>query len=99
MGLFDRLVGDTAGDKLGVHAFCAALREWEDGQITRADIIVAFALTAEDEADLDWLKGKYLAAADHAVFIDVVEAILILGEEALLGYEVRANFVARVNTL
>lgn len=59
--MWERITGEESGQatpKIRVHAFMAALGEWERGRMTRAQVIAAFALTAQDEADLDELFGK-----------------------------------------
>lgn len=60
MGLFARL---TALDetKILVHRFGAALREWADGGLTRAEVIAMFNLTGDDVTQLDALRATYQA--------------------------------------
>ncbi|MFQ5774184.1 MAG: hypothetical protein ACE5GS_06690 [Kiloniellaceae bacterium] len=101
--LFDRLVGNLssaeADRKIPVHAFTAALQEWQDGAIARADVVAGFGLVAADDADLDWMKARFAASADKAHFVSVLEQALILAESRLFGYNVKATFAARINGL
>ena len=98
MPLFEKLVG-SEDPKLAVHQFVAGLHDWEDGVSTRAEIISAFGLSVADEVDLDWLKSKYLASSDKKHFIIVLEGCLCLGEQNLLGYDIKTNFIARITGL
>lgn len=60
MGLYDRWVADSeTGQKIRVHSFSAALRELARGAVTKAQVVAAFSLTAEDEAELDLIIGAY----------------------------------------
>ena len=98
MALHARLVG--SGDNgIAIHAFSAALREWQVGALSRAQIVATFDLTSGDESDLDFIKGKFQASADKEAFGQSVETVLILGEARLFGYDDEATFVARVTVL
>jgi hypothetical protein len=57
MGLYERLIG-TAGPKIHVHTFMAALGEIERGKMSRAQIIAGFGLSASEETELDTLTAK-----------------------------------------
>jgi hypothetical protein len=57
VALIDRLLA-TDATKIPVHAFMAALGEAERGKLTRQQAIDAFALGAEDLAELDALIAK-----------------------------------------
>ncbi len=99
MALYERLVLPTTADpKIPVHQFMAAVAEAVRGQVTRAQIITAFGLRVEDEADLDFLITKVgtLAVAEKFEFTRVLHDILLLGETGL-AYNTRALFTARVN--
>ncbi len=105
MALLDRIVG-WAGDagtplpegkeKIAIHAFQAALAEWQDGGVIRADLVAAFAITADEESDLDWLKGRYAAASDKNRFAKVVDNVLLLAEAGHM-YTTKAAIQARLN--
>jgi hypothetical protein len=60
MALFARI---TAGDatKISVHRFGASLRQMAAGQLTRQQVIDAFALTGSDVTELDALMATYTA--------------------------------------
>lgn len=98
MALFESLVGIEA-PKIGVHGFVAALREWQDGALTRADIVAEYGLDAGDDADLDFLKNTLAASAYQPKFVAVLEQVLVLGEEKRFGYEVKTTAVARINSV
>ena len=98
MSLFTRLTKPAEDEKkIPVHQFIDALREWDDGAVTRAALIAAFGISVDEETDIDWLKSRYVASANKEKFTQVVEGILRLGERGLLGYDVAATFTARVN--
>jgi len=98
MALFDRIVGVPGTTKISVHNLSAAFREWEAGKVSRADIIAAFALQADDLTQLDQLKAIYAgkSAEKKAEFVDLFEAIGLLAETHLLGYDDLATFTARL---
>jgi hypothetical protein len=60
MALFARI---TAGNetKISVHRFGAALRQMAAGQLTRQQVIDAFALTGSDVTEFDALMATYTA--------------------------------------
>jgi hypothetical protein len=86
MGLVDRLYHTTqdpaVGGKIGVHAFMAAMGELERGEVTRAQIVTAFNLSAEDETELDALisAGQAMPAAERFKFSQALHDVLLLGE-------------------
>lgn len=94
MSLLDRLIGSEA-PKIGVHQFQAALAEWEDGALTRAEVIAAFAIGAAEETELDWLKARYQAATDKERFKKVLDNVLLLAEAGLV-YDTPAKVQARL---
>lgn len=113
MALFEKLVG-TEEPKLPIHTFAGSLHLWAKGVISRADIVASYGLNGDDEADLDFLKGRYDAiptvtptggrgaskAADKTDFIATIEMLLIHGEDGgRFGLDDRAAFVAAVNQL
>ena len=82
MGLYERW---TAVDetKISVHAFGAALSELARGSITKAQLISAFSLSAEDETELDAIIAVYTAlgpAVDKVRFIGKLEDVMVLCE-------------------
>lgn len=62
MGLYERWTNSgEAGPKIPVHAFAAALRELTRGSVTKAQLVAAFALTSEDQTELDAIIATYQA--------------------------------------
>ena len=62
--------------------------------------MASYDLDASDEADLDFLKSKYDAAADQVNFIATLEMLLIHGEDGgRFGLGNRTTFVAAINQL
>lgn len=94
MSLINRLTG--VEEKLPVHQFYAALAEYADGQITKANIVSYFGLSAGDEADLDWLIARYGDATDKQKFLEVTHRIFILAEGEAPGYTTEAALQARI---
>jgi hypothetical protein len=88
MGLYARMA-PQAPNKIGVHRFGAALREWAGGGLTRQQIIDAFALTGSEVTDLDALQASYTALPANnvtavlakAAALDRMEDVFILVEE------------------
>ena len=85
MGLYQRwtATGENATNKINVHAFGAALREFARGQITKAQIVAAFDLDAQDETQLDAIIATYQAlpnAAAQAKGMQAFESAMILAE-------------------
>jgi len=98
MALLDRVIG-TQEPKLPVHQFCAALREWSDGAVTRVQVISAFDISVEEAIELDWLRSKYQASLKQDVIASVFEGIMALAERGLLGYDNKATIIARINSI
>lgn len=53
MALFHRISKEAEGNKIPIHQFSAAIREYMRGRMTRAEIISAFNLLADDTPGLD----------------------------------------------
>lgn len=87
MGLFNRITASD-GSKIGVHRFGAALRQFAAGQLTRQQIIDAFALAGADVTELDALTATYVAmgtgnaasAFAKAAWLDRMEDVFLLCE-------------------
>lgn len=79
MSLLTRLIGtNTSGDKLPVHQFMAGLAEYKRGAVTKAQIVAAFDLSADEATALDeWLTNLDADTIDRALIHDV----LMLAEE------------------
>lgn len=112
MSLFNQLLKvDDAGEDenqgdsgVGVHGFCSGLYQWAEGiemdgvPITRA-IVESELGIAPGDVDLTWLKSKYDASTDKAIFIAKVEQLLFSGEARKFGRHIKGNFVAAVNSI
>jgi len=96
--LLNRLSGEVA-PKLPVHQFWAALSEWTFGEVSRQDVIDAFGIQANEEADLDWLFTKYTASSDKPAFLHLIHSLFILAEVGYFGYNVKATMTARINAI
>jgi hypothetical protein len=83
MALIDRIDHSTdRDDHISNHAFSAAIYFWAKGDITRAQVIAAFTIAAEEETQLDQLAAYYgtLSVPDKQEFHSRVEAAGILLE-------------------
>lgn len=98
MSVIDRLIG-TEEPKIPVHQFWAGFQELYEGAITFTEFTAAFIISAEEEAEMLALKGLVDASADPYNFLQHVHSLFVLAEVSLLGYEVRATLLARVNQL
>lgn len=108
MSLIDRLGGPFTFPvpedfkKLGINAFWALLYELAQGQVTKAQIVNYFELDAAEEAELDWIVGRYNAqpnATAKAKFVELMQVILMLAESRVPGYTSNAEIVARINAI
>jgi hypothetical protein len=88
VGLFARVTAqDTT--KIHVHRLGAALRQWAAGQLTRQQIIDAFAFTGSEITELDALRATYDAMPTNntantfakAAWLDRLEDVFLLCEE------------------
>ena len=83
--LYDRIRGTCNGGsaetdcKIPVEAFNMSLLGWADGLFTKADIVAAFSLTAEEVGPgdgtvitLDDMRDWYLASTNKVLFIFVM---------------------------
>ncbi len=79
------------------------MSEWADGAtgFSRATIISAFGLKADDEVELDALKAIYAAAntdAKRRRLLKVFDNIMMLVNDNELGfYQTKAEISARLN--
>lgn len=89
MSLFNRIApGATSDTKISVHRFGAALRQWAAGQLTRQQVVDAFALTTAEQTELDALRVSYdalgtgnaAAAFAKAARLNFMEDVFILVE-------------------
>lgn len=92
--LVQRLVGDLTPieevtlqqTKINIHAFTGALGELKRGKVTRADLITAFQLNAQQESQMDGLIARFQASTEKTEFVRVLKDLLYMGEaELVLG--------------
>jgi len=113
VSMFIRLVGgnvstpypsasDNNEHKISGHDFLAALQVWDNGEITKIDLVNSYNLThANDSGDLDDLKGWYDSATKQDKFVQVLEQRIVLardkrssfGRDGRFGYAVKATFI------
>lgn len=105
MALIDRLAGigdpETA-QKLAVNTFHSLLYELSAGQVTKGQIVSYFDLDAGEEAELDYLIGRYNAQPDSAAkgrFVELMRVIFILAEAQVPGYSENSQIVARIEAI
>lgn len=87
MSLFARITAQDA-TKIRVHRFGAALRQMAASQLTRQQVIDAFALTGSDVIEFDALIATYTAmgtgnaaaAFAKAAWLDRMEDVFLLCE-------------------
>jgi hypothetical protein len=99
MSLIDKLAGIDRPNKLAVHTFYAALAEFAAGEVTRAQIVSYFNLSAEDETELDFLIAAYTNAPNNRKqeFLEFIHRLFMLAEERTPGYQTNAEITARIN--
>ena len=101
MSLLDRLRG-TESPRINAHGFQAALSEWADGAtgFSRATIITQFALTADDEVELDILKAHYNSANTNAKKLRLRKTLdnilMLIGDRDLTFYPTNAEVNTRL---
>ena len=87
MGLYQRIEPNSV-NKISVHRFGAALRQWAAGELVRQQVVDAFALDASDQTDLDALVATYNAMQTNnannaflkAAWLDRMEDVFLLVE-------------------
>ena len=108
MSLIDRLGGIAPSPvpedfkKLSLDTFWACLYELSQGKVTKAQMVAYFELDATEEAELDWIIGRYNAqpnATAKAKFVELMRVILMLAESGVPGYTTNADLVARINAI
>jgi hypothetical protein len=86
MSLYSRIRAGEGAAKIPVHPFSAALGEWAEGQITRQNVIDAFALSAGEQTEIDALAATYASkpsAAAKVGYLWQLERAFILVEAGL----------------
>lgn len=108
MSLVDRLAGIAPSPipedfrKLAVSTFWGCLYELAQGQVTKAQMVSYFELDATEEAELDWIIGRYNAqpnATAKAKFVELMHVLFMLAESGVPGYTTNADLVARINAI
>ena len=101
MSLLNRIRG-IESPRISAHGLQAMLFEWADGAagVSRATIISQFGLTAEDEVELDLLKGHYNSANTLAKKMRLRTALdsvfMIIRDRDLTLYSTNAEVNARL---
>ena len=93
--LLERISGESETvDKIGVHSFVGDVALWAIGApgFTRASIISEYAITAEQESELDALVTAYQAATNKVLFIWFLERLMIQAEEGRRDMTTPATF-------
>lgn len=96
--LYERLFPDDGADNIPIHAFHAAIVDYMAGHTTRTQIVNAWALDAEAQADLDVLLAAVNALPalnDKLRFITEMDAVNKLAA-ADLKYNTRAAYATRL---
>ena len=102
MSLLDRLKG-VESPRISAHGFQAAMSEWSDGAagFSRATIITEFALTVDDEAELDVIKAIYDSANTNAKKQRLLKAfdsvVMLASDRDNSFYKDNASITARLN--
>ncbi len=73
---------DNDESKISGHDFIAALQMWDNGEISKVDVVAHYNLThVDDGGDLDDLKAWYVAATKRDKFANVLEWRIILARD------------------
>ena len=102
--LFERLIGkdlpaNPAADetKIGIHAFCAVIGEWQRGKVTGGEAAAMFDLSASQVTQVQVFKDLLNAAPDKKEFIRVFKDNLYAGEQNLdARFTTQATVLARL---
>jgi hypothetical protein len=96
--LFERLYPTGQGESsIGVHYLRAALGDYATGNTTKAQIVSAFSLDSEAEADLTVLCNAIdsKAALGKAAFLLELHDVMMIAESGL-KYATKAAFKTRM---
>ena len=98
VALLDRLTSSGEGpDRIPIHGFVSSLYEWAAGAVTRAQVIAAWSITAEEETELDWLQARYVEApaGKKISLLRVIKNVLYLGElDKMTSAQVQARIAS-----
>ncbi len=80
--LVERITGSNIepGEKIGLHAFLAALNEFKRGKVTQTELISAFALTPAQTNQATTLVGLLNSSTEKTEFMRVFKDLMYLGE-------------------
>lgn len=83
--LYDRLTAtaESGVTKIPVHAFSCALREWSRGAVTKAQVVNAFNLDSNEQAQLDAIASTYQAKPNQAAkddYLVKIHDVFVLSE-------------------
>jgi len=97
MSILDKIIG-TEKPRCAVHFLYSALAELAEGEITRAQMITYFELSAAEEVELDFLIAEYQSAANNRKqeWLVTLHRILMLAEGKAPGYSTPADVQARI---
>lgn len=101
MSLLNRLRG-VEQPRINAHGFQAALSEWADGAtgFSRVTIISQFALSTDDETELDILKAHYDSANTNAKKLRLRKTLdnilMLIGDRDLTFYPTNAAVNTRL---
>jgi hypothetical protein len=96
MALIDRLENSSVGGNLPAHEFTDSLFLWAIGEITRTNVVNAWALDATDQIQLDEMAATYSGLAgkdDKNEFISKVEAVIRLLQAQKITKTQAKNFI------
>lgn len=96
--LYERLVDGGDETKIPIHGLVAMMRDVKLGNLTVADIIAAFSLTASQQTDAQTLYTAFNTAGDSDAFMGKIFSHLAGAEIGLHSYyTTEANFWTKVN--
>ena len=101
--LYERLTGvsnDPNLDKIGLHAFKELLHDFNRGNITSADIVSSFNLTAAQTAEATTMYQKSNLVSNKSAYFEQLFGYLVLAESGTLSniYN-ETSFWAWVNSI
>lgn len=92
MALYERLMGIET-PKIPVHDFYSMLAERKRGQVTNAQVIAAFSLSASEQVELLALWAR---VNNNLISAAEVDDVLILAESMIAPYNTAATVKTRL---
>lgn len=92
MALYDRLLGrDDSGNlvenRLNIHAFTGMMAERARGQVTNAQIITAFSLSASEQTELATLVSRFTTGpTQDRLTREIFEDVMYIAQPGLSPY-------------